>query len=798
MNAKPAKPSKPANSANPANASKSSKMSIHSKRQIFSAVTLFLLLGGYIALFFAPSMPGSLLIRFGLAFLFALLMGTAVFFLIKKRLTAQDFEYIKDEENFARAVRSMKQTKFYTKKFAGFPHGIRKEIIPAAITGLILFLLMCIVSPCRLPEAPMPDFAKMTAQEFYYPYLFAASDSLAVLAPPTLAPETEDWAEKIPAKRYLEWAMYANIFKNHFESANADGNLCENRTSGVSLAMAQSSLLAGKYERAVSEYQAVADAGNAAPDVMFQLAIATAYAGDLRGAEKAMNALNSKAVADAIGDDFALPHWKLVLQILKGDLSEDVLQEYSAMYTRQRNAHAKFNASQNETAASNDAKKPEKSKSDAKSDAKSESEAGSEEAARKALEKRRRLERRVASTANNMAVLQILEGDYANAVTTSNTVLSISRNSAARTGKIMRMCTYNTKGFAVGFLGKSIEDPGVSWDSNVYTTSEEYFKNVRTLYEEILTASRLETEAPDPSYKKSMFYLLPWVNGAQFALWNEFTSARFPDGNAFDREFSELHTLCDGLHKTWCANEVKNVPILSIVVENFLMRESLLIEGLDKDDNFVQLVKVCNTFLNKDASLALLDARTLEMEIQLLGRFAAKEALTISMLDSLLDEQKKSLKMASDFLPETHPLRGRLALCTLRLTLIKNGLSKKDFTTVQTSLNEAQTVFDAKKIPEACWMRGELNAAGRLVNALKKKELSEIQAVFASAIEQSEGNLFERSKVYRDCGFALQHRGYTTDADASNRSARTIFNQQIYRSNTHHFLILQMDKILKH
>ena len=168
------------------------------------------------------------------------------------------------------------------------------------------------------------------------------------------------------------------------------------------------------------------------------------------------------------------------------------------------------------------------------------------------------------------------------------------------------------------------------------------------------------------------------------------------------------------------------------------------------------------------------------------------------MLENLRDEQKKTVKMAKEFLPENHPIQGRLALCSLRLTLIKKTLTKKDFAAVQTSLNRAQEVFEANRLPDTCCLKAEFNAAARLVGALKKKELAEIQAVFTPALEQTRQNLYAQSKVYRDLGFALQHRGFTTDADAANRSARTIFNQQIYRSNTHHFLILQMDKILKH
>ena len=81
---------------------------------------------------------------------------------------------------------------------------------------------------------------------------------------------------------------------------------------------------------------------------------------------------------------------------------------------------------------------------------------------------------------------------------------------------------------------------------------------------------------------------------------------------------------------------------------------------------------------------------------------------------------------------------------------------------------------------------------------MKEKEQDKIQAVFEPLLKKQESNLFRQSSVYRDCAFAFQHRGFTAEADAMNRSARTIFNQQIFRDNTRHFLILQMDKILKH
>ena len=92
----------------------------------------------------------------------------------------------------------------------------------------------------------------------------------------------------------------------------------------------------------------------------------------------------------------------------------------------------------------------------------------------------------------------------------------------------------------------------------------------------------------------------------------------------------------------------------------------------------------------------------------------------------------------------------------------------------------------------------ELAETQRLVNALKKKELLEIQGVFSPEINRLAGNHFRQSWVYRNLAYALQHRNFTAEADSANRSARAIFNQEIYRNNTQHFLILQIDKMLKH
>lgn len=776
-----------------------SSFSLSSKRKILASIALALLVGGYAALFFVPGVPGNFWMRFLLAFLFSLLMGTSVFFIIKKRLTAEDIAYIKDEENFARAVRAMKQTKFYTQKLPGFPKGIRKEIRPAAITGFVLFLLMLIVSPCRPPEAPMPDFSKMAAQEFYYPHLFAASDSMAILAPPVLSAETEAWAGQIPP-RYLEWTMYAEMFGNHFETANANGNLCETKTSGVLLAMAQASMLAGQYERAVLEYQEVLDSGNADPAVAFQQAIAIAYAGRLKDAVRAMKALDAKKVAEAIGDDLALRNWLLVLQILQGDLGEETISAYASLYRRQSGALAKLNETQGAAGSARNSGKSDSGKSDSgKGDSGKGADPKTDAAAQNELAARRLLERRVASSAANMAVLQIFQGDFMNAVPTANAALLLSRNAASRSAKIMRLCAFNTKGYACGFLGSRFDDPAKEWDE-VFTAPEGYFGKVRSLYEEILAASRLETDAVNPASKKAPFSLLPWCAEVQFALTNRFTSEAFPDEKAFQQKYEEPLTLASGLHKIWSANETRQIPLWAIPVENLLMRESLILEGIDKDDNFQIAVRVSDANLQKENALPLLATRMQRMEIQLLGRFAAREALTISMLETLLDDQKKIVRLTENALPENHPMIGRQALATLRLTLIKKSLSKKDFGTVQAALNRARTVLGASQYPADSWLMNELGAAERLTDALKlkKKDASEIQAAFEPAIRQTGSNRFWQSFVYRDLGFALQHHGFTTEADAANRSARTIFNQQIFRSNTRHFLILQMDKILKH
>ncbi|MBE6428593.1 MAG: hypothetical protein E7028_08460, partial [Planctomycetaceae bacterium] len=273
MNAqKKSNPPKKSEAAKVSKASAPKKnMSVGAKQKLFASVFLFILLTAYVVLFFVPEFPNALWIRLLLPLLLAPLMSCAIFFLLKKSLTAKDIEYIKDEENFARALKAMKQAKFYTKKFPGFPKGIRKEIIPSAVSGLVLFILMTLISPCRPPEMPMPDFAEMAAEEFYHPYLFAVSDNVLALAPPMLM-DTGDWAANIPPK-YLEWTMYADMFRNHFELAHANGNLSETKTSGVWLAMAQASLLAGKGERAAEEYQAVLAAGKTDPEIAFQAAI---------------------------------------------------------------------------------------------------------------------------------------------------------------------------------------------------------------------------------------------------------------------------------------------------------------------------------------------------------------------------------------------------------------------------------------------------------------------------------------------------------------------------------------------
>ncbi len=759
-------------------------LSVGAKRKLLAALLLLILTAGYAALFFIPEFPGAIWVRLLLPIPFAPLMGLAVFFLLKKSLTARDLEYIKDEENFARALKAMKQAKFYTKKFPGFPRGIRREAIPSAIVGLLLFVLMLIVSPCRPPQAPMPDFAEMAAAEFYHPYLFAVGDNVLALAPPMLT-DTGDWSEKIPSE-YLEWTMYADMFRNRFAQAHATGNLSETKTSGVWLAMAQASLLAGEGERAAEEYRQVLDAGKTDPEIVFQAAIAQAYSGNVREAAKAMNELDAKAVAEAIGDDQALPHWKLALRLLQGELNDAVCADYRKFFLRQSNALAKSN--QKNSPADNSAAGEKKSKSDA-SDAN-----GSGGPDQRAL-----LERRVRAAGANMAVLQILSGDCASAVPTANALIPLTHSLVPRSAKILRMCVLNTKAYAASALGSGFSDNAKEWGPDMaFSSPEEYFEQTRKVFEEILTLERAPGETLEPTYRKSVFFLGPWVGEAQSALTNRFSSERFPDAKTFQKKYAELFELIGGLHKAWTLTEAAKVPYWAVPVEQFLMRSSLIVDGRDTDEHYAVALKVASEKFQKDSSFPRLTTETLMKELQVLGLFAAKEALTIRMLDQLQDDQKKLVRETRDSVPENHPLIARQALNSLRLALIRKDLSKKTLGVVRAALIQAEEVLAKWKYPDEYWLVQDLTAAQTLVKAMKEKEQDKIQAIYEPFLQKMEANLFRQSGLFRDCAFALQHRGFTADADAMNRSARTIFNQQIFRDNTRHFLILQMDKILKH
>jgi len=762
----------------------SSSISIGARQKIFASLGLTILAGGYVSLFFIPGLPGELWMRLLLAFVFAFLSGICLFFLLKKRLSAEDIAYIKDEENFARAMRALKQTRFYTKKLPGFPNGVRREIFPAAGTAAGLFVLLCLLSPCRPPKAPLPDFGQMAALEFYYPNLFAASDSLVILAPPVLPAETKFWAEKIPADDpgSPEYLVYSEMFQNHFHAAYASGNLNSEETPELLLATAQAALLSGQYPQAVDAYEKLQKTGDQSLAVAFQKAIALAYAGELKEAEKAMNALRSKEIADEIGDELALTHWKTVLDILQGEVDEDTLTDYRKLNDRQSSALKKFaqkNASNGENTASANGKTDGTTASDPQ---------------KKAL-----LERRLRTTTNNLAVLQILYGDFANAVPTANAVLSLTGGETVRTQKVFRMCVMNTKGYAAGFLGNALDDQAKKWDeSAVFDSAAGYFGETRKLYEELLALSRLETDSVDPAYRKAPCFLLPWCSEMRFALTNDFTSSEYPTAKAFREKFAELLTTCTGLHKLWNANELSRVPVWAVPVENLLMRECLILEGEDTDENFLLACRLCDEKLVKKESLALLETQTLKKELQLVGRFAPKEGLTIGMLDKLRNEQKKLNETAKDILPEFHPMLGRQEIISLRLALMQKKLTRDDLAFVNTAMKQANTIYGELKYPEECVFSRDLESAQRLVNAMRKKEIADIQAIFDPAIEKCGKNLFQQSFIYRDLGFALLHRDFIAEGDAANRSARTIFNQQIFRDNTHHFLILQMDKILKH
>ena len=789
------------------------QMGLSTKRIIWGFVLLFVSVGAYTGLFFVPKFPGFLWLRLVLAAVFAAPLATAIFLRIKKRLTAKDLQFIEDEENVARAIRALKLAKFYTKKFPGFPHGIRKEVFPATLVGLILFPILCLVSPCRPPEAPLPDLSRLTAQDFYYPFLFAASDSQAILAPPMLSVETEEWADKIPPK-YLEMTMYAEIFRNRFEAGYAIGNLYDQKTSGVLVTMAQASMLMGEYARAVDEYEESLKT-NQSPEIVFQKAIALAYAGRLKESAEVLDSLDPKVVKQTLNDDFALPHWKLIVKILQGDFSQETLDGYRKMEELAKrgaktspskpvgenaenveNAETAQNAGKTKDSSKADSGKASTAKTTKKSSKRAE--AAELKAQAEALAAQHLQERRVMSTGNNAAVLQLFSGKYANAIPTANSVLLLSRGKARRTAKIIQMCTINTKGYAVGNLKSSAEDRVKELNSEaVFDSTAGYFAKVRALYEEALALEHDEGQKLNAAFKKSPFFLLPWVAELNFALTDQFTSKEFPDSKSMQEKFADLLALCEAQHKSWSLADVSRVPAYAVPVENLLMRTTLILDGKDRDEYSNLALKVCGSKLQREIALPLLATYTLRMELNLLGRFGANEALAINMYEKLSEEQRKTQK-ASMFLPENHPLLGRQELTAVRLTLIRKGLTTKDFKAINAAQTRAAEILEPLKLPAENWIMQELAETQRLMNAMKKKESLEIQGIFSPEINKLAGNHFRQSWVYRDLAYALQHRNFTAEADSANRSARAIFNQEIYRNNTQHFLILQIDKMLKH
>jgi len=764
------------------------QLGLTAKRRILGFILFVVSLGAYAGLFFVPKFPGFLWLRLTLALVFAGLWGVAIFLLIKKSLTAKDLQFIEDEENIPRAIRAMKQAKFYTKKFPGFPHGIRKEIFPSFIVGLVLFPVLCLVSPCRPPEVPLPDFCRLAAQDFYYPFLFAISDSQAILTPPMLSIETEEWADKIPPK-YLEMTMYAEIFRNRFEAGYAIGNLYDQKTAGVLTTMAQASMLEGEYARAVSEYEEALKT-NQSQEIAFQRAIALAYAGRLKDSAEALDALDAKAVKQALDDEFALPHWKLVVKILQGDLSQETLDAYKKFEELAKRVVKTASTPQNVETT----EKAESAKKSGK-----QSEAARLKAQTEALAVQRLQERRVMCTGNNAAVLQLFAGKYANAIPTANSVLLLARGKARRSTKLIQMTAINTKGYAVGNLRSSAEDQVKELEADaVFDSQAGYFARVRALYEEAIALEVDEGQTVKADVQKEPFDLMPRVAELNFTLSDQFTSKEFPDAKSMQEKFADLLTLCESLHKAWDLADVSRVPVYAVPVENLLMRTTLILDGQDRDENAGFALKVCAAKLQRENALPLLATKTLQMELNLLGRFGADEALAIKMYEKLSADQKKTRKISRDALPEFHPLLARQDLASARLTLIHKGLDAKDVKAVNAAMASAAAILEPLKLPPENWVTQDFAEAQRLVNALRKKEESEIQTIFDPEIKAQEGNLFRQSWVYRDLAYALQHRNFTGNADSANRSARTIFNQNIYRNNTQHFLILQVDKILKH
>lgn len=724
---------------------------------------------------------------------------------------------------------------------------MKKRSVRLSLVGIVVVLILAVVLLLVLPsgkkeKVTLPNFAEMVAENLFYPHLFLASDSQAILAPPMLDVTTIAWAGKIPPKEQLEEnqarvvEIYRSMFQERYSNAVELAMLAMNELTGeqkmqVRVALAQTYLLKGDYDGAVRHYETACKENPSDARLRYQLAFTYAYSGRYREAKRIFNLLEEAAQAakeaaqaesgegasegdsaqnasaaaeggdseaganpldapvDSITiDETLVQHWNCVLQVLMGEKIGKVKDTFVALREKyQKEYYTKMGLSPDSTGTV---------------PVPAEGETVSTEVYIAG--------RNFAMLSNNTAAVWVLTRDDNLAAAEVDLLKTIGETFArgtARTAPTLALCAWNMQGIAISNLGKYayMEEGDLEPEEEPKTPEEEEIRKM----EQWLRAY----PAPDTCFDNAMeqcrvlkldedtpYPVLIQSNRLMALSQQKFSSRSCRDLTTFRKTDTAFITQLREQNSEWekmlqDGHDMTTLPISYIAVENALAAYYTTIEGSDKiaDRNSLLAASMCKKRLAKN-SLAEMTVQEQTLESSVLERFAHDGKL--GKLTNTRKQLKKQLDLAKKTLPPNHPLMSEYWMLETRTAFLDNDLKA-----AQSALGRAQKILlHEKSFTPRHPLVLKARVLGAMFKSLKSTDNAEIAGFQKEILQKLTEAYGEKSlpvaMAYRDFGFVFAAKNQPKEALACYRNALTTY-QAIYGLHSDHMYIRTANQLVE-
>ncbi|MDO4550708.1 MAG: tetratricopeptide repeat protein [Planctomycetia bacterium] len=655
-----------------------------------------------------------LFIRIFLVFILALL-GSAAGFLFLWRPIQENAEMI-SHEDFGRALRAQKIAEKYI-LLPGIKRNVRKETVPAAIIGVIIFLLgISPLGPFKNIKIIYPEGTILIARDLLRPTLFLAGDSLALLTPPALSPHTEAW-EKVFPEKTPSTKLIRLILQGKYQEAADLGNVtplsdADNLT--FQIAHAQALLLNQEYERALKEFLSILEKKPSA-EIKSQIAVTYMYLNDLHSAQEYLNQLSS----DTWHNDFFNPeiiheHLSLLHSVLSGKNIRTCGDKMKRLWNTQWNTYLSCINGEEENSTT---KTQKKSSAEKEISLQSAAETLQNAQLQNLTEEQENLARQVGTDFmvfnNNHAVLMVLLGTYAGAYHEAEWSFHLAEEFSSGTGRLSKFISasaWNTQGIILTCFEKipaKEEDSAKTISDNQKIQKDEKLPTNIQAVMNILADTSSANNCFQQSEKlfrelgedeNSVMYLILQSNLLAYYIQCEFSTYALPTQTLFQEiAKNPLRTVREISQKQNKRMEEgfspKSAPTWIIAADNALMHYYSKVEGREKilDQCFQTATAISSQKLGED-SLSEIALRTLYIEMRISSRFAKNEILgSLKETENMLT---KCLSTAEKKLPPSHPLLARLSICNARMALMNNNYKKAG-----DAIKKTQNIYTELELP---------------------------------------------------------------------------------------------------